>query len=118
MVSRQAFWRATMQLPCPYLGAEVLLSPERERHIAEHHPDLLPEYLNHLAATVSDPDEVRKSARFSNARLFSRWFDDLRAGKYVVVVVVCDDTPERRHWVVTAYLARRIAGGVTEWQRS
>jgi len=29
---------------CPYLGGEVELSDERERHIAEHHPDLLPDH--------------------------------------------------------------------------
>ena len=27
---------------CPYLRAEVELSDQRERHIAERHPDLLP----------------------------------------------------------------------------
>ena len=30
--------------PCPYLGDEVELSDEREQHIAEHHPDLLPNH--------------------------------------------------------------------------
>ena len=30
--------------PCPYLGGDVELTDERERHIAERHPDLLPEH--------------------------------------------------------------------------
>jgi hypothetical protein len=25
---------------------------------------------------------------------------------------------ERRHWIVTAYFARRLAEGETEWQRN
>jgi len=29
---------------CPYLSGEVELRDERERHIAENHPDLLPEH--------------------------------------------------------------------------
>ena len=30
--------------PCPYLKGEVELTDERERHIAERHPELLPEH--------------------------------------------------------------------------
>jgi hypothetical protein len=29
--------------PCPYLGSNVELTDEREHHIANHHPDPLPE---------------------------------------------------------------------------
>jgi hypothetical protein len=35
-----------------------------------------------------------------------------------VVVVVSDSTPSDRHWIVTAYLARKLAEGEVEWQRS
>jgi len=31
--------------PYPYLNSEVELTDEREEHIAQTHPDLLPEYL-------------------------------------------------------------------------
>ncbi len=64
--------------------------------------------------TLADPDQVRRSVRFGNARLFSRWYDDL--GKHVVVVVISE--PDGRHWIVTAYIARRLAEGETEWKRS
>lgn len=103
--------------PCPYLSGEVELTDERERHIAERHPDLLPTHRNRIAETLADPDEVRKSARFANARLFARQFDTI-GGKHVVVVVVSDTVPAQRHWVITAYLARRLAEGDVEWQRS
>jgi len=107
-----------MRLPCHYLGGDVEMTPERERHIAEQHPDLLPAHRERIGATLAAPDRVRRSGRFSNARLFSRWFVDLRGGKHVVVVVVSDATAGDRHWVITAYLARRLAEGAVEWQQS
>lgn len=103
---------------CRYLGGEVELTDERERHIAQTHPELLPEHQAALAATLADPDQVRRSVRFGNARLFSRWFTSLRGGKYVVVVVVSDVDSINRHWIITAYIARKLAEGAIEWQRS
>jgi hypothetical protein len=50
--------------------------------------------------------------------LFSRWFGDLRGGKHCVVVIVSEAEPAERHWVITAYIARRLAEGDIEWQRS
>ena len=102
---------------CPYLGAQVDLLPERERHIAERHPDLLPEHRQCIADTLRDPDQVRRSTRFGKARLFSLWFDSVRGGKHVAVVVVTESGPVDRHWIITAYLARRLAQGETEWMR-
>jgi hypothetical protein len=91
-----------MLLYCPYLSSEVELSSERERHITESHPDLLPEYRVQLISTLLEPDQVRLSARFKKARLFSRWFDFVRGGKYIVVVVISEGKPSKRHWVITA----------------
>jgi hypothetical protein len=97
----------------------VELTVERERHIAQRHPDLLPEHRDRLADTITDPDQVRRSARFGNARLFSRWYTDLRGGKHVVVVVLSEPAATGlRHWIVSAYIARRLAEGEIEWQRS
>lgn len=103
---------------CPYLEGEVELTDERERHIRERHPELLPQYLDRIVGTLADPDEVRRSLRFGSARLLSRWYDDLRGGKHVVVVVVSEPAPKERHWIITAYIARRLAEGETEWIRS
>jgi len=93
------------RMPCPFFGADVELTAERERHIAEYHPDLL-------------PDQVRRSARFDAAKMFSKMYTDLRGGKHVVVVVVSDEAPTRRHWVITAYMARRLVEGEVEWKRA
>src|SRR5687767_8903268 len=103
--------------PCPYLRGEVEWTQEREEHIAEHHPELLPEHRARVAETLANPDQVRRSVRFGSARLFSRWYSDLRGGKHVVVVVVGDPV-SGRHWIITAYIARRLVEGETEWRRS
>lgn len=103
---------------CPYLNSVVELTDERERHITERHPDLLPEHRARLADVLDDPDQIRRSTRFTNARLFSRRFEDLRGGRSVVVVVVSDTEPNARHWIITAYIARGLAAGEVEWQRS
>jgi hypothetical protein len=102
---------------CPYLDVQVELTEERERHIAERHPDLLPDYRHCIADTLLEPDEVRRSTRFAGARLLSRWFESLRGGKHVVVVVVGDTDLDGRQWIVTAYMARRLAQGEIEWKR-
>lgn len=104
--------------PCSYLHSEVECTAEREWHIAEGHPDLLPEYRDQIAETLAEPNQVRGSMRLSNARLFSRWYPDVRGGKYVVVVVVRDAVSRIRHWIITAYIARELAQGVVEWQRN
>ena len=102
---------------CPYLKGEVELTDERERHIAERHPDLLPEHRPRIAETLAQPDQIRRSARFCSARLFSRWYSEVRQGKHVVVVVVSERDPSERHWIITAYIARTLAEGEVEWKR-
>jgi hypothetical protein len=105
------------QFPCPYLAGDVDLTEERERHIAERHPDLLPEHRQRIAETLADPDQVRTSVQFGSAKLFSRWYTDVRQGKHVVVVVISEREPRKRHWVITAYMARKLAQGETVWER-
>ena len=107
-----------VRFSCPYLKAEVELSEEREVHIAANHPDLLPEHRDKIAETLAKPDQVRRSTRFGSARLFSTWFSDLHDGKHVVVVVISDTKVEKRHWIITAYIARKLAGGEIEWKRN
>jgi hypothetical protein len=54
----------------------------------------------------------------TTARLFSKWYTDLRDGRHVVVVVVGEGGTTARHWIVTAYIARTLGEGEVEWQRS
>ena len=106
-----------MRFSCPYLGGEVELNDERKRHIGERHPELLPKIRDRIRATLAEPDEVRRSARSGNARLLSRWFDDIMGGKHVVVVVVSEARP-RRLWVITAYVVSKLWQGAVEWTRN
>ncbi|MBI1955364.1 MAG: hypothetical protein HYS38_03125 [Acidobacteria bacterium] len=108
----------TASFPCPYLNAEVKLTEEREKHIAEHHPELLPAHRNQITTTLADPDLIRRSIRLGRARLFSRWYTELGGGKHLVVVVVSDPVAGGRHWIITAYFARKLAEGEIEWSRS
>lgn len=95
------------------------LTTEREAHIQERHPELLPAHRERIRETLADPDLIRRSTRVTTARLLSRWYDDLRTGRHVVVVVVSEGGRAVRHWIVTAYIARSLGGGgVVEWQRS
>jgi len=107
----------TTHFRCPYLNAQVELTDERERHIAERHPDLLSEHRQRIADTLVAPDQVRRTERFVSARLFTRWFESVRGGKHVVVVIVGESAPSGRHWVITAYIARKLAKGEIEWKR-
>jgi hypothetical protein len=107
-----------LQLPCPFLQGPVELTRERAKHIAEQHPELLPAHLDRIGATLARPDKIRRSIRSDHGKLFSRWYADLLGGKHVVVVVMTDSEDRGRHWVVAAYLARRLAEGVVEWQPS
>lgn len=102
---------------CPYLKGEVELTEERERHIAERHPDLLPAHRDRLAETLAEPDQIRRSIRLGAARLFSRSYHDSSGGKHVVVVVVSQLEPSERHWIITAYMTRNLAAGDVEWSR-
>jgi hypothetical protein len=80
----------------------VELTDEREQHIAAHHPDFLPQHRFRIGETLADPGEIRQDGDYPNTRLFFRWYDDLRDGKFVVVAVV-SDLPDTRHWIVTAF---------------
>jgi len=106
-----------VRFPCPYLGGEVELSEEREKHIGDRHPELFPKIRDRIRMTLADPDEVRRSARSADARLFSRRFDDIIGGKQVVVVVVSEVRP-RRNWVITAYVVSKLGPGAVEWTRN
>ena len=102
---------------CPYLKGEAALAEDREAHISRTHPDLLPEYLAQIGQTLADPDQVQRSIRMSAARMFCRWFEDVRQDKHAVVVVVSESAPRERHWIITAYITRRLAQGEIEWHR-
>jgi len=54
----------------------------------------------------------------ATARELSRWYADLLSGEHVVVVVATGKNPRERPRIITAYIARRLAKGQVEWNRS
>jgi hypothetical protein len=92
-------------------------SARSEAHVAERHPDLLPEHRERIGTTLADPDQVRHSRRLGAAKWFSRSFSDVKGGKHVVVVVVSSGE-DGGHWIITAYITRKLAEGEVEWARS
>jgi len=109
---------APNRFPCPWLGREVELTFEREIHIEDRHPDLLPRHRTALAEVLADPDVVRRGARGSSSLLFSRWYTDVGRGRHIVVVVVNESRAPLRSWIVMAHLARSIPGREVLWRRS
>lgn len=102
---------------CPYLKREIILTDERYNHIKKQHPELLPNYESAVKETILDPDSIRKSLRFNQARMFAKYFENIRGGKYTVVVVVSDSHPEQRDWIITAYITRKLSDGEIEWEK-
>jgi hypothetical protein len=96
------------------LGHAVELTDERESHIQSQHSDLLPGFRTLLLDTIAQPEAVYVSARDQEALLLTRWFDHLLGGKHIVAIVA-RDVAQSRHWVVTAFLARRLPKGLTRW---
>lgn len=107
----------TRLFPCPYLNATVELFAEREQHIATNHPGTLPDYLEQLQETLANPDQIRSSERDESALLFSKWFTSIRSGRHLVVVAV-SESDNSRHWIITAYTARKLTGGQIVWQKN
>lgn len=108
-----------MWLPCPFLGRNVELTAERERHIRRKHADLLPEKRAGLVETLADPDlAIAREWDPTQTMLVRR----LPEGESLVVVVVNedeppDDTSVGRFWVLTAYLSIDLPTGLVTWQR-
>jgi len=96
-------------LPCPYLGGEVELTEERQRHISLQHPDLWPAHSELVGLTALAPDSVQARAWAPGELLLVRRFDDLPGEPHIVVVVVLGEPPNDvdppRNWIVTAYLS-------------
>ena len=108
----------TERFPCPYLNGEVELTDERRAHLFQQHPDLWPRYAAELAQALADPDTVGTRGD-DNERGFVRWFAEVHKGEYIVAVVrshVRDDGTIR-HWLTTAYIARRTNSWLPLWQK-
>ena len=100
---------------CPYLDADVELTDERESHVMMRHPGLGAGLPERLTSTLAEPGLVMQSRRSPSALLFSRWYDDLLNGKFLVVVV---EGEAGRRWIVTAHPSEAEIRGEVLWRRS
>ncbi len=105
-------------LACPYLGPDVELTAERERHVRRRHPNVS---LADIADALATPDLVVRRPWLPDETLLVNEIDDRTGATHIVIVVLRDesrseDTP--RHWVVTAYVEDGVPWGIVEWQRS
>ncbi len=100
------------------MKGEVEITDERFDHMAKRHPDFLPAHEGKIAEVIAEPDQIRRSKRFPNARLFARTYTDVAGGNFVVIVVVTDSAPKERHWIVTGYIARKLSEGEIEWKKN
>lgn len=99
------------------MGSPVELTQERFEHIQYRHPEV-GQQTEIIAQVLADPDLVRCDPRFSETRLFSRWLSGAEGGRFVVVAVVSEISESKRHWIVTAYMTRRLTQrGEIEWKR-
>jgi hypothetical protein len=102
---------------CPYLGQSVELTDERRIHIAERHPGILPIYEPQLIETMAIPDTIHKSKYDEAALIFSKWFDNISSGRYLIAIVVQSESKELpRVWMITVYTSKKIPKGAILWK--
>ena len=101
---------------CPHLGAPVELTRERERHIMQEHPEILPGRIDLVAQSLADPAEIRLDPKYSATRKFIRRCDEPFEGRYLVVLVVSRNGRQGRHWIATTFLSSRRPKGEVEWK--
>ncbi|MFN0145918.1 MAG: hypothetical protein ACKVT1_05360 [Dehalococcoidia bacterium] len=108
-------------LECPFLGGLVEFNDERREHIESVHPREARDVFDELASVVCDPDVVFETPRQGEHALARA--QENHASHFVVAIVVTEDvrSSERvhaRHWVVTAYISRRLPRWRILWRRS
>lgn len=88
------------------IGKIVELTLERKKHIIEYHPDVERHFAK-IQEVLDSPDEIRKSKHDSKVLLFYKYFVNLKAGKYLAVVIKIN----KRNFVLTCYLTDKIKTG-------
>jgi len=69
--------------------------------------------VSELAGCIADGQsyaEAVANAEIIIQDMFSKWFDTIRTGRYLIAVTVTNDLT-KRHWIITAYTARKLTGG-------
>ncbi len=98
-----------------YTGRLIRYPIERQRHVAERHPEMS-EQSGLIWDTLAAPDEVRRSTNDpETVVLYYRWFDNTPVGpRYVRVIVKLLDHDA---FVLTAHVTDDIRRGELVWAR-
>ena len=104
---------------CPYLGADVELTEERERHIRQRHADMRPMLVEDVGAALTDPDVVAEQ-EYDGTTLALIRVDPEVAFPFLVVVVAEEALPDGtiRYWIVTAYRAVALSEWLVLWEKT
>lgn len=84
----------------------VELTRERQQHIFDYHPDIIP-FFNKIPEVLKHPDQIRRSTYDKEVILFYKYYSDILGGKYLSVVVKIN----KRNFILTAYLTQIIKIG-------
>jgi len=99
---------------CPALDGVVEVSEERLTHVRLTHPESFEVVRANLARVLSQPDVVYHAEHNDRERMFACSIPPM-PGHFVVAIVVTDETAPTRHWVVTAWVGRRLPGEGGRW---
>lgn len=96
-----------------YSGKEIELPEERWNHITKEHPEIK-SLINKVGDVLANPDHVKLSKRDKEVFLYYRFYPDIQAGKYLLIVV---KKGRERSFVLTGYITNAIRKGDTLWER-
>lgn len=92
----------------------IRLTPEREDHIQNDHPEMLGQ-VDRIGDSLLNPDIIVKSKTDRDVELFYRYFSNTPVtSKYLCVVVktLIDDS-----FIITAYYTDTVKKGDSLWKR-
>ena len=102
-----------MKIYSDYQGRAVRLTPERERHIAEHSE--MAGLMDELAVALKHPQQVIQSLSDPSVELSYRYYQGTKVGdKWLCVVVKCQPADA---FIITAYLTDQLKKGILLWPK-
>ena len=90
----------------------IELTDERWVHIVKEHPEIK-QYKDRIREVLASPDYVKKSSRDAEVLLYYKFYNDIFAGKYVLIAI----KKGLRSFILTCYITDTIKKGATLWER-
>lgn len=90
-------------------GRQIRLTEERWQHMIERHPEIK-NHLSKIQTTIQNPDVIIANHYNRNERYYHKYFKSLK--NYLIVII-----EYRKHFIITAFIARKIKKGEILWKR-